>query len=183
MPRLLWNYTRIAYPCPMCSEPPSLNGRHLLQCPALPANLLEARAKLLEEHYPDLNLVGFAQRVVECFGAHLHNDERNYSTDSWLQSLALGRKIARFAKSTLNRKARLLSERELADLFAPASEELPAVRYPIVGGQLSSLGVITMAIAMGHRRLASKQVEVENLIYYDAQIPVRCFLPYFPVTS
>ena len=126
----------------MCSEPRSLNGRHLLQCPALPANLLEARAKLLDEHYPDLSLAEFAQRVVECYGAHLHNDERNSSTDSWLQSLALGRKIARFAKSTLTTQERLLSERELADLFAPPSEELPAGRYPIVGGQLSSLGVI-----------------------------------------
>ena len=139
MPRHLrpWDH----HPCPLCSQPLSLNGHHLLQCHQLPPNLIEARASLIQRYSPDLSPIHFADRVLACHGAHLGKTDQDSSTDFLRSSLALGRKIARFVKSTLNARERLLSDRALAALFNPDSEE-PPVTSLTVDGRLSSLGFL-----------------------------------------
>jgi len=123
--------------CPLCLAPRSLNGRHLLQCAQLPANLTEARSDLIARYYPDLPLAGFAEGVVGCFGAH--KADRGESVDFLRESLALGRKIARFAKSRLSAEEPVLSARALANLFDPDSA---SEVYEVVGGQLGSFSAL-----------------------------------------
>ena len=78
---------------------------------------------------------------MACHGAHLGKTDQDSSTDFLRSSLALGRKIARFIKSTLNARERLLSDCALAALFNPDSEE-PPVTSLTVDGRLSSLGFL-----------------------------------------
>lgn len=83
--------------CVYCRQPRSLNGRHLLQCLSLPANLLQQRSQLIQESFPHLSLPHFAQATLACVGA-----EEECATSPLLdflrKSLALGRKIMRHAR-------------------------------------------------------------------------------------
>ena len=102
-------------PCMYCNLPRSLNGRHLLQCPCLPANLIEDRQQLITQFQPGLSLSAFAQTTIACAGAE--RDDASCPRLVFLcRSLALGRKIMGHARRT----ARLMAEAEQA-----AEEDLP----------------------------------------------------------
>ena len=83
-------------PCIYCSKPQGLNGRHLLQCLRLPANLSADRSQLIQASYPDLSLPRFALATTACVGAR---DDANSPLLLFLcRSLVLGRKILRHAR-------------------------------------------------------------------------------------
>jgi len=92
-----WTY----HPCPMCHEPKGMCGRHLLQCPQLPDNLMSDRDQLIRDHYPGLQPDGFARGVIECFGAHAKESSGDPSTEFLRKNLVLGRKIAKYARRQL----------------------------------------------------------------------------------
>ena len=93
-------------PCVYCQLPGGLHGKHLLQCQQLPPDIIEERAKLIEDHFPGLTVAAFARSVVDCVGAN--NKDPSLSpttpTDPLLlflcKGLALGRKILRHARKT-----------------------------------------------------------------------------------
>ena len=95
-----------------CGQPQGLSGRHLLQCLSLPTNLLEERAHLIEESYPELTLPKFAQATVACVGAH-EEDSGSPLLQFLCQSLALGRKIVRHARQAV--RLSLEAAREASD--------------------------------------------------------------------
>lgn len=99
-------------PCVYCGQPQALNGRHLLQCPSLPTNLLEERAHLIEESYPELTPPKFAQATVACVGAH-EEDPESPLLQFLCKSLALGRKIMRSARQAVRHS--LATAREADD--------------------------------------------------------------------
>ena len=108
-------------PCVYCYLPRSLNGRHLLQCPCLPANLLEQRTLLIAEYYPQLSLSHFVQATVACVGAQ-DDDATSPRLVFLRKSLALGRKIMRHARQAMRLAAEAEQEVEdsgsaLAELF------------------------------------------------------------------
>ena len=91
------------HPCPHCHQSRSLNGRHLLQCSQLPTTLLEERAQLIREYYPDLTLANFAAATIACVGC---DDTRevglNPLIDFWYKSVVLGRKIMRYTRKAVS---------------------------------------------------------------------------------
>jgi hypothetical protein len=97
-------------PCIYCDQPQGLNGRHLLQCPRLPANLNEDRSQLIQASYPDLSLPSFALATTACVGAH-EDDPGSPLLLFLCKSLALGRKIMRHARQAV----RLAFEAEQED--------------------------------------------------------------------
>ena len=127
------------HPCVYCNLPCSLNGRHLLQCPCLPANLVEQRAQLLAEFYPDMSLSRFAQATVACVGAH-EETLTNRQLDFLRKSLALGRKIMRHARQAVRLAVEADGEAEedslngLSELFQEevAAEEEGVGSFPLV---------------------------------------------------
>jgi hypothetical protein len=130
-------------PCVYCDQPQSLNGRHLLQCPGLPANLLEQRSELIEGSYPELSLPRFALSTVACVGA----DEK-YAGHPLLQflckSLTLGRKIMRHARKAVRLAIAAEEEAEdslpaLSQLFEEVPEEQELVGAFPVACSLQSL--------------------------------------------
>ena len=118
------------HPCVYCGQPAGLQGRHLLQCASLPANLIEDRRKLIEAFYPDLSLANFARATVACAGAHL--DDSAHTLLLFLRrSLALGRKIIRHARKTAREALQDEAESEapqldLSQLFREALDDREA---------------------------------------------------------
>ena len=114
-------------PCVYCDQPQGLNGRHLLQCLCLPANLSDERTQLIQGSYPELSLPRFAQATVACAGAQ-GKDKGDPLLLFLCKSLALGRKIMRHARSTV--QSALQVEQEAAEsqsalpqLFTDVPEE------------------------------------------------------------
>jgi hypothetical protein len=124
-------------PCVYCDQPQSLNGRHLLQCPGLPANLLQQRSELIEGSYPELSLSHFTQSTIACVGAQ----EKDIGHPLLLflrKSLTLGRKIMRHARKAV--KLAIATEEQadeslsaLPQLFEEVPEEQELVdAFPLV---------------------------------------------------
>jgi hypothetical protein len=111
-------------PCIYCDQPHSLHGRHLLQCPRLPDNLLEQRTQLIEGSYPELCLSRFAEATVACVGA-----QEKYESSPLLvflrKSHALGRKIMRHARKAVWIALEADAEDESLSALLQLFEEVP----------------------------------------------------------